>query len=216
MRVLVVVGALLAAASPLQAEVDVRVTGGRVSVQAVGAPVGEILEGIARRTGMRLASDSPLPRQTLTASFEDRTPAEAVLSVLEGLGLNYALVMDASGTRVDQLLILGTASVSSAAASPAGRPSPPGRLQRQPPPTQEEEVEMQQGQDDVADTMDDDLSQEEAGQQAGEAAAPVPQAPSILPPVPEYPSSPFSPRLPMPTPVPAATPQPSPPAPKRE
>jgi hypothetical protein len=194
----------------LHAGVDVRVNGDRVSLQAVSAPVAEILEGIARRTGMRLTYDAPLPRQTLSAAFEDRTPAEAVLSVLEGLGLNYALVMDGSGTRVDQLLILGTASAS-ASLPTAGpnRPAPPAR--RQVPPEQEvlDDLEEDEAGNTQPDAMDDS-DELEAQPEGGEAAA-QPAAPSVIgPQIPEYPSSPFSPRLPMPTPPPspAATPNP--------
>jgi hypothetical protein len=205
---------LLVLGARLHAGVDVRVSGDRVSLQAVSAPVAEILEGIARRTGMRLTYDAPLPRQTLSASFEDRTPAEAVLSVLEGLGLNYALVMDSSGTRVDQLLILGTASASASLPTAApNRPAPPAH--RQVPPEQEvldDLEEEEEAGNTQADAMDD--SDELEAQPEGAGATAQPAAPAgIGPLIPEYPSSPFSPRLPMPTPPPpapspAATPNP--------
>jgi hypothetical protein len=48
--------------------------------------------------------------------MRDRTPLQAVLGVLEGLGLNYALVLDASGTQVETLMIVGAAGRTASAA----------------------------------------------------------------------------------------------------
>lgn len=161
-----ILGLLLLATSPLCAEVEIRVAGDRVSLHAVSAPVSEILDSLARHTGMRLIYDAPRPRQALSATLENRTPAEAVLSVLEGLGLNYALVMDRSGARVEQLLILGTLV---ATAGP-GRPTPPSRVQQRMPAQEPDPVEL-------------DLMAEEEDPDAESALDPMdaPPAPSPTP-----------------------------------
>src|SRR4029079_18559349 len=61
-------------------------------------------------------------RQLVTATLVGRTPAEAVLGILDGLGLNYALSMDPTGKQVQTLLISGAAPVSSGA--PSASPAP--------------------------------------------------------------------------------------------
>src|SRR5262249_24771277 len=40
---------------------------------------------------------------------EDATPADALANILEGLGVSYALRLDATGAKVETLLILGAA-----------------------------------------------------------------------------------------------------------
>ena len=43
--------------------------------------------------------DGPAPRQLVTLTLHDRTPRRPCLSVLEGLGVNFALVWDETGAR---------------------------------------------------------------------------------------------------------------------
>jgi hypothetical protein len=191
--------ALLAlAASSLQAEVEVRVSGELVSLRAVATPVSEILDRLARQTGMKLVYDAPPPRQLLTATLEERSLPEAVLALLEGLGLNYALVMDRAGVRVDQLLILGAAAPAPARAAAAAPPVP----RRQLPVV--EEVDPDEG--DPAEVPD---VPEEAAEGEPESAPPPTTGPP-LPAPPEYPSSSFTPRLPRPPTLPVAGPSPTP------
>ena len=214
MRMALSAALVVLACSPLAADVEVQMAGDRVSLRAVSAPVAEVLERLARTTGMRVVYDGPVPRQSLTTTLEAREPAEAVLSLLEGLGLNYALVMDPSGMRVDQLLILGA---SAAAPPPAARNSPvgvPPAARRNVPQdddatdemveAMEEEVQAQQGQDDVAD--DEDMNPQPT-------PAPPPEPEQLR--APEYPSSSFTPKIPMPAP-PAPSPQASPSPPSRQ
>jgi hypothetical protein len=121
----VVLCALFAGASTLaRAEVQVRYQGGRVDLQATNAPLSEVLERLARATGMKVVHEGAPQRPTVTVTLPGRTPAEAVLGVLDGLGLNYALKMDASGTKVDTLIITGAIPASSAAVPPPQIPAP--------------------------------------------------------------------------------------------
>jgi hypothetical protein len=115
------------AAAPATAEVVVRVSGGRVDLTATAAPLADVLDRLARQTGMKVVYEGAAPRQLVTLSLHGRTPAETVLSVFEGLGVNFALVADPSGSRVQTLVVAGTATASSPASSAAaGRsPSPP-------------------------------------------------------------------------------------------
>ena len=70
-----------------------------------------MLDGLARKTRMKVVYEGPVPRTPVTVELRGRTPAEAVLGVLEGLGLNYALVLDVSGTEVETLMIVGTGAL---------------------------------------------------------------------------------------------------------
>jgi hypothetical protein len=111
----------LAFATPVMAAVDVRVSGESVDVQASNAPLAEILERLSRHTHMKVVYDGAPPRQTITLDLRGRTPVEAVVAALEGQGVNYALAMDATGTRVLTLLVSGTATATATAT--AGRPA---------------------------------------------------------------------------------------------
>jgi hypothetical protein len=75
------------------------------------------------------ASSGPGPRPLVSLSLERRTPAEAGLGILEGLGLNYVLQFDATLTRVQTLMMTGTAwagaATRSSAPTPAHRAVPP-------------------------------------------------------------------------------------------
>lgn len=114
---------LLASAVPASAEVVVRVTSGRVELTATTAPLADVLDRLARQTGMKVVYEGPAPRQLVTLSIHGRTPAETILAVFEGLGLNYAMTADASGAGVQTIVVAGAASAT-AASSPAARGRP--------------------------------------------------------------------------------------------
>ena len=106
-----------------QAEpVSVTFRGGRVDVRATAAPLSEVLQQLARVTGMKVVYDGSLPPAILSLSLEDRTPVEAVMGVLEGLGVNYALAADAAGTRVETLILSGAMTAASAMESTPDAP----------------------------------------------------------------------------------------------
>jgi hypothetical protein len=131
MRPAAVLLGLALAASPAGAEVLVRVSGEKVDLTATAAPLADVLDRLARQTGMKVVYEGPAPRQLVTLSLHGRTPAETVLAVFEGLGINYALVADASGTRVQMLMVAGAAAASPSASSGA-RPAPAVATPRRP------------------------------------------------------------------------------------
>jgi hypothetical protein len=195
----------LALSAPLQAGVEVTATGDRLDVTAAEVPVSEVLDGLARKTRMKVVYEGPVPRTPVTVELRGRTPAEAVLGVLEGLGLNYALVLDVSGTEVETLIV-GTAAPAS-----AGRATPPAETARTarngrkeaPHATPEnrtvESEEPPEVQPSIPTVPHDVPRSDEK-----EKAAPVPVGP--LNPTNAFPgASPFAPG-----PLPLATPSPSP------
>lgn len=123
-----VLAATLLAGSAAAAEINIRVAEGRVDLSTNAAPVADVLDGLSRQTGMRVVYEGVPPRQRVSVSLAGRTPAEAVVGLLEGLGLNYMLLGDPSGTRVQTLMMGGAApsaaSPHSASPSPSSRPAP--------------------------------------------------------------------------------------------
>lgn len=124
--------ALTASALTASAEVRVRLVGDRVDLEATNAPLSEILNVLAEKTGMKVVYDGPPPRTLLTTTLASRSHPEAVLALFEGLGLNFALSLDRTGSRVDTLLVVGASGAGSRAApipsrgpAPVARPTPP-------------------------------------------------------------------------------------------
>ena len=113
---------LLAVVPPATAGISVREAQGKVDVAAAAAPLADVLDRLARQTGMKVVYEGPAPRQLVTLSLVGRSPAEAVAAILEGQGLNYALVLDATATRVEKLLMTGSSSPARHVSSPPSQP----------------------------------------------------------------------------------------------
>lgn len=128
---------LLACGPPATAGIVIREAQGRIDVAAAAAPLADVLDRLARQTGMKVVYEGPAPRQLVTLSLVGRSPAEAVSAILEGQGLNYALILDATATRVEKLLVTGATSGStSARAATASSPryTPPPEPEPDDPP----------------------------------------------------------------------------------
>jgi hypothetical protein len=125
---LVVVASL---AVPTAAEVTVRVQPGppgssaTVELLARSAPLAEVLDRLGRQIGMKVVYEGAQPRQLVTLSLQGRSAVETVLGLLEGQGLNFALATDTTGTRVETLLVAGSAPASAPGASSTAAASAP-------------------------------------------------------------------------------------------
>jgi hypothetical protein len=235
MRRAVAVVLLSLASSVASAEVAVRVSAGRVDLTATAAPLADVLDRLARQTGMKVVYEGPAPRQLVTVSLHGRTPSETILAVFEGLGLNYAMIADATGASVQTLMVAGAASASttSGTAPTTTRPNPPGmRRPFGPPPGSSpegtepgfDEGEQENEANDVdftgappgAEAQDAGAAQQPGGQPAN--VPPVlpgaPQQGNAPPPVSPQPATPFSasPFTPQPQPFPPPPAQPAQPA----
>jgi hypothetical protein len=220
MRTLAACGLLLAATA-FASDVDVRSTaGGRVSLQVGSAPLSEVLDRLARQTGMKVIYDGAPPRALVRGRHvEDVTPAEAVLNVLEGLGVGYALRFDPDGVKVDTLLVIGTAGAS-AGPRPVG--APPALRPPVGPPAPSLVVEEEPDEDSSAGQAPniEELFSARPGREEKEQApqmgppagppAPFPGFPNILP-APQAPATPapttIGPLFVTPTPAPSPPPQ---------
>jgi hypothetical protein len=206
----------LAAPPRAAAEVEVHYRNGRVDLRATAAPLSEVLDRLGRATAMKVVNEGQTPAVQLTLTLEGRTPTEAVLGVLEGLGLNYALSLDASGSRIETLILAGAAGNKPAPATfrsstPTNRfipraspviPDEPDMAEEAPPVEDDEEANGAEG--EVDEPLDEGAQQDPA-QPPG--APPGPRG-SVLqaPAEPLFPSSPFAPRAPVFAPAPEPPP----------
>jgi len=200
-------------AAPAAAEVTVRVvpateaTASHVELTARAAPLAEVLDRLGRQIGMKVVYEGASPRQLVTLSLQGRSPAETVLGLLEGQGLNFALVSDPSGTQVVTLLVAGTApATGSATPATAGSrsttPSTPFRRPLSPPPGSGPDTMEEEPEDVEEDEAFDEPAAPAAGAEAGQVdpaatnPVPVPQGPGAQPnaPNPSFPVSPFAPQ----------------------
>jgi hypothetical protein len=199
-RPLLALTLVLLAAPDLRAAVEIRVSGERVDIQATNAPLSEILEGLSRQAPMKIVYEGPPPRQLLSVDLKGRTPAEAVMAILEGQGLSYTVALDRSGTRVQTLLMAGGNNAPSAAPLPSSRPERPARE-----PVRESVVE--EPLDDGLGFSDDEEAQPppDTGRptppKARPSEPPSPPSQGVFLPVPgaaDYPTSVFAPKPPSP------------------
>jgi len=235
MRVCAALVVLALAAAPARAEVVVRVSGGQVDLTATAAPLADVLDRLARQTGMKVVYEGQAPRQLVTLSLHGRSPTETVLSVFEGLGINFALVADPTGSRVQTLVVAGTATASSsssppssAAASRATTPPGPRRPFGPPPGSSPETVDpaFEEEADDEPTPDEPAFGLPPGAELTDPSGAPVPPDPAqanpaaILPPgaglpvqpPPGFSASPFTPQ-PQPFPPGITPPAPANPAP---
>jgi hypothetical protein len=206
-------GVALLAGGPAAAEVTIVVHQGRVDLDARSAPLSDVLDRLARQTAMQVTYEGAPPRNLVTATVAAATPAHAVLSVLEGLGVNYAIQLDRTGSEVRTLLLIAPRT-GSAAPRPAGGPAEPSPRVPQPPPLDDDD-DLMADEDEPAEVRPDRPDRLRPGRERPErpgmfqpgapsAAVPFP-APGPAP-VPAYPVSPFAPVVP--PPVQAAPPPP--------
>lgn len=223
--------ALALATAPAAAEVTVRVSGAHVDLTATAAPLADVLERLGRQTGMKVVYEGPAPRQLVTLSLHGRTPAETVLSLLEGLGVNFALVSDPTGARVQTLVVAGAAQASPSSGSGRAADAAPARRPFGPPPGAspeivepgfeegEEEPEVDEevfaGQPPGAEGADPAVPDPNAAVPGGPGAVPPPGAGQVPTQPSPFSSSPFTPQpqpFPPPPPlVPGAPPAGTPP-----
>ncbi|HXY39460.1 MAG TPA: hypothetical protein VEQ10_07315 [Vicinamibacteria bacterium] len=203
-RGMAVLIALWLAAAHGAAQVVVQPRGARLDLTATRAPASEVLDRLARQTGMKVVYDGAPPRQPVTVSIRDRTPADAVAEVLEGLGVNYALLTDPSGERAQTLMVTARAGTASTVAvgpgASAGRPMPP---RGQEPNSHRPYVPGEGSPEPPADDGLDDAGQNPVPPEVNDP----PQGPVGPPPMMGQPQGPM-PQQPNPAPSPQPTPPP--------
>ncbi len=164
----------------------VTVAPGRITLAATATPVSDVLDQLARKTGMKVIYDGAPPRLLVSPRVERETASQAVLAVLEGLGLGYVLITDPTASRVETLFVASGVGAKGVAPTPARPPGTPGHIVEEPqdkprPPMDEEDEE-------------DSLRSIQQPQE--------PEPPKPTPPPGQYPLSPFAPQGPQPVVIP--------------
>jgi hypothetical protein len=206
---LLVPAALLLLTSPAAGAgpIDVRVSGDRLTIHARAAALADVLAQVASRTGMKVVYDGRPPRSPVTVTIDDAAPAEAILRVLEGLGINYALAMDREGRRVETLIVSGGEADKPGAAAPSGvslrsplRP-PAGTVVGAPVEPDEDDETDQEVENAVAAAKDAKVKPDDEDEDDDEEAEAEPA------PAPSPAATPLAPRFPGPRPSPSASPR---------
>jgi hypothetical protein len=105
---------------------DVQVKGLTVDIRVRQVPLQQVLDQISAKTGMKIVYDTEPPQDQVTLELHALAFPAAVNEVLRGHGLTYALVMDATGQRVDKLLLThGGGGAAHNAPPPQPMPQPP-------------------------------------------------------------------------------------------
>lgn len=112
--------ALVVAGDARPPEPEIRAAGGEVTIHAQNLPLSEILDRLSSAIGMDLTYEGARPTTPVTVSVDGISEAEAILKLMEGLGVSYVFRTDATGQRVDLLIVSGAgAGTPVAAAQPA-------------------------------------------------------------------------------------------------
>jgi hypothetical protein len=104
---------------------EVSVEGLEVRILAEASPLDELLAALSEATGMEVVYEAAPPSVNVTAELRALTHAEAVIRLLDGLAVSYALQQDASGERVTRLWIAGHAPGKGSRPRVAPGPAPP-------------------------------------------------------------------------------------------
>src|SRR4051812_21826120 len=110
-------GVLAQAGDARRADLEVRAASGTVTIHARNLPLSQILDRLAAATGMTLSYEGTRPSAPVTLSIDDVPESEAVVRLMEGLGVSYVFRTDPSGRHVDQLILSPSGAGSLMAAS---------------------------------------------------------------------------------------------------
>lgn len=140
------------ASLPLGAQpVAVTFDAGLVSISCQNAPLSAVFDVLEEVTGMELILEDTVKSTKLNADLTDVPLAMAVQRLLEGNGVNYAVMMDPRDWgRVDKVF------VGAGGGAPARRPAPAPRRAPQPRP---QPVEDDDYDDETDDFEDDDMDE---------------------------------------------------------
>jgi hypothetical protein len=88
-------------------EPEIRAAGGEVTIHVRNVPVSQILDRLSSATGMDLTYEGARPTTPVTLSLDGISEAQAIVKLMEGLGVSYVFRTDDDGQRVDLLIVSG-------------------------------------------------------------------------------------------------------------
>jgi hypothetical protein len=100
----------------------VSVSDGKMTADMNSEPLGQVIQKIQSQTGIRFSIDDQVAGQAITASFQDLPIAFGIKKMLEGTGINYAVVGEANG--LPEAVFIGASEKPGAASKSPTRPAP--------------------------------------------------------------------------------------------
>lgn len=98
----------LAAVAPVTEAVEIALqvrANGRIDLRVSAAPLSAVLDRLASETGIQLVYQGNRPEWLVSLEVYGSDQAQTVLEALQQLGMNYAVSLDAHGTRVRKVVI---------------------------------------------------------------------------------------------------------------
>lgn len=186
---------------------------GLLSIECRDASLSTVFERIENETGIELTLEDEVKAKKLTANLVELPVAMAVARLLEGVGVNYIVMMDSSDwARVDKIFVgAGGGGPARAAGQVRGPvvPEEPAEEAFEEAPPESFEDGMEGAPDDMGDAMDpgveaapEDMPQNPdefgGGEDPGAFGGPPGSSPlpDYLPPAQQFPKSSFTPGLP--------------------
>src|SRR5262245_15285607 len=107
MRGMLALPAILTLFLPTSArtETEVELSGGRMSIRARSASLGEVMEKVESVTGIRVVYDGALPPDVFHFEIAASVPSAALQALLDQRKVKYAMALDRSGTGVEAVVI---------------------------------------------------------------------------------------------------------------
>jgi O-antigen ligase len=103
-----------------------RTADGRFDLSVRAVPLADVLRCLVERAGLRLEYDGPPPRQPVSVALHGDSLAGTLESLLEGLGVDYLLGRDPSGTAIERLIVFGSSRTTEPPRGGGARSSPAG------------------------------------------------------------------------------------------
>ncbi|HXY39939.1 MAG TPA: hypothetical protein VEQ10_09725 [Vicinamibacteria bacterium] len=118
---LALVGGFAAGVERPSPRLEVRAASGLVTMHCRTAPLSAVLDQLSRQTGLNVVYGGPRPSMPVSIDIEGLSEADALSRLLEGLGLDYAVQLDAAGSHV--IAVLFTARTGALAIRPGTSPA---------------------------------------------------------------------------------------------
>jgi hypothetical protein len=190
--------AFSATAGAQQAQVSFE--NGLLTVSCRNAPLSSVFEKIEEAAGVELILEDAVKTKRLTASFDSVPVAMAVQRLLDGGGVNYAVMMDPRDWgRVDKVFVGAGGGGPARSAAPPRRPPPPELVDDEYDDFEDfDDADMENMGGDLVDDPDADFDDMDPSDDPGQEFAPPRSSPvpSYLPPQQSFPRSNFTPGLP--------------------
>jgi hypothetical protein len=88
------------------AHCDVSIREGKVTIEVYSQPLSEIIEQLQEQSKIQFSLEEEIAGETVSGSFQNLPVAEAIKKLLEGTGINYAVV--SKGEREPPAVFIGS------------------------------------------------------------------------------------------------------------